>query len=72
MSEKRKSGGFGNMGYVGAGLLGLAAILGLKRRHDNSKVVKEERVTRVERSDISSDYYSDYYTGTTESKSSLM
>lgn len=72
VSEKRKSGGFGNMGYVGAGLLGLAAILGLKRRHDNSKVVKEERVTRVERSDISSDYYSDYYTGTTESKSSLM
>lgn len=71
VAEKSRGNGFGSLGWIGAGLLGLAAILGLKRRRDRQEVVrKEERVTRVERSDISSDYYSDYYTGTTESKSS--
>jgi len=70
VNEKKQGGGFGGLGMVGAGLLGLAAILGLKRRHDRKEVVrKEERVTtRPERSDLSSDYYSDYYTGTTESE----
>lgn len=69
VKEKRKDEGFGTLGWVGAGLLGLAAILGLKRQRDRKEVVrKEERVTRPERSDISSDYYSDYYTATTESK----
>lgn len=68
VTEKKKSSGLGGAGIVGAGLVALATILGLKRRNDR---VKEERATRVERSDISSDYYSDYYTNTqSESKSS--
>jgi hypothetical protein len=62
MSEKRKekSSGLGGLGMVGAGLLGLAAVLGLKRSHDNKKA-------RTERSDISSTYYTDSYTGTSAS-----
>lgn len=46
---------------VGAGLIGLAAVLGLKRRNDKKKA-------RTERSDISSSYYTDSYTGTSASK----
>lgn len=63
VSEKRKekSSGFGGLGMVGAGLLGLAAVLGLKRRNDQKKA-------RTERSDISSSYYTDSYTGTSASK----
>lgn len=66
VTEKRKesSGGLGGLGMVGAGLLGLAAILGLKRQSDNKKV-------RTERSDISSAYYTDSYTGTSASKSKI-
>ena len=59
-TRKKKSSGFGGLGAVGAGLVGLAVILGLKRRHDR----KEKR----ERSDISSSYYTDSYTGTSASK----
>lgn len=59
-SRKKKSSGFGGLGAVGAGLAGLALILGLKRRHD-----KKEKANR---SDISSSYYTDSYTGTSESK----
>ena len=55
--EKKKSDGFGGLLGVGAGLAGLAAILGLKRKHDRR---------HDEKSDISSNYYS-YYTS--ESKS---
>ncbi|PMD48551.1 hypothetical protein L207DRAFT_575213 [Hyaloscypha variabilis F] len=54
-SRKKKSSGFGGLGYVGAGLLGLAAVLGLKRRHDR----KSEKPAR---SEVSSSYYS--YTDT--------
>jgi hypothetical protein len=57
-TRKKKSSGFGGLGYVGAGLLGLAAVLGLKRRHD--------RKEKTERSDISSSYYS--YTDTSASE----
>lgn len=60
-SRKKESSGFGGLGYVGAGLLGLAAILGLKRRHD-----RKEREKHSARSDISSSYYS--YTDTSASK----
>jgi hypothetical protein len=42
-------------------LLGLAAVLGLKRRADNKK---EKRP----RSDVSSTYYTDSFTGTSASK----
>lgn len=59
-TRKKKSSGLGGFGAVGAGLLGLAVILGLKRRHDR----KEMR----ERSDISSSYYTDSYTGTSASR----
>lgn len=67
VTEKRRedrSSGLGGLGMVGAGLLGLAAILGLKRSQDRKKVV------RTERSDISSTYYTDSYTGTSASSAS--
>lgn len=68
VTEKKKSSGLGGLGIVGAALLSLATFLGLKRRND--RIIEEERVARVERSDISSDYYSDYYYTTTESSES--
>jgi hypothetical protein len=57
-TRKKKSSGLGGMGFVGAGLVTLAALLGLKRRHD--------RKEKPDRSDISSSYYS--YTDTSASK----
>jgi hypothetical protein len=57
-TRKKKSSGFGGLGYVGAGLLGLAAVLGLKRRHD--------RKEKPARSEISDSYYS--YTDTSASE----
>ncbi|KAH7412617.1 hypothetical protein BKA64DRAFT_718654 [Cadophora sp. MPI-SDFR-AT-0126] len=63
VTEKRKKdSGFGGLGMVGAGLLGLAAVLGLKRNHDKK--------TKSHRSDISSSYYTDSYTGTSASSAS--
>jgi hypothetical protein len=62
-TRKKKSSGFGGLGAVGAGLVGLAVILGLKRRHDKKEM--------VERTDISSSYYTDSYTGTSASKHPL-
>ncbi|KAH6678307.1 hypothetical protein B0J14DRAFT_319373 [Halenospora varia] len=58
--KKKSSSGFGGLGAVGAGLLGLAVILGLKRKSDKKKPPV---------SDISSSYYSytDSYTGTSPS-----
>ncbi|RDL41946.1 uncharacterized protein BP5553_01925 [Venustampulla echinocandica] len=54
-SRKKKSSGLGGFGAVGAGLLGLAVILGLKKKHEKEK---------PPRSDIGSSYYSyDSYTG---------
>jgi hypothetical protein len=58
-TRKKKSSGFGGLGYVGAGLIGLAALLGLKRRRDR----KSEKPPA---SDISSSYYS--YTDTSASE----
>ncbi len=58
---KKKSSGLGGLGMVGAGLLGLAAVLGLKRKSDR----KEKPPLR---SDISSSYYTDSFTGTSASK----
>jgi hypothetical protein len=60
-TRKKNSSGLGGLGMVGAGLLGLAAVLGLKRRADNKK---EKRP----RSDVSSTYYTDSFTGTSASK----
>ncbi|RDW89079.1 hypothetical protein BP6252_01111 [Coleophoma cylindrospora] len=59
---RKKSSGLGGLGMVGAGLLGLAAILGLKRKSDTRK----EKTTVV--SDISSSYYTDSYTGTSDTQ----
>jgi hypothetical protein len=59
-ARKKKSSGFGGLGTVGAGLLGLAVVLGLKRKHDKKEM--------TQRSDISSSYYTDSYTGTSASK----
>ena len=58
--RKKRTGGFGGLGAVGAGLAGLALVLGLKRRHDRNE--------KPPRSDISSSYYTDSYTGTSASK----
>lgn len=58
--RKKKSSGFGGLGAVGAGLAGLALVLGLKRKNDKSE--------KPARSDISSSYYTDSYTGTSASK----
>jgi len=60
-TRKKRSSGFGGFGMVGAGLLGLAAVLGLKRSHDR-------RNEKPARSDISSSYYS--YTDTSASSAS--
>jgi hypothetical protein len=60
---KKKSSGLGGLGMVGAGLLGMAAVLGLKRKSDK----KSEKPPR---SDISSSYYTDSYTGTSASSAS--
>lgn len=59
---EKKSSGFGGLGLVGAGLLGMAAILGLKRREDR------KAKSNAGRSDISSSYYTDSYTGTSASE----
>lgn len=61
--KKKKSGGFGGMGAVGAGLLGLAVVLGLKRKHDKKTTQSHAA------SDVSSSYYTDTtFTGTSASK----
>ncbi|KAH8663064.1 hypothetical protein BGZ60DRAFT_80475 [Tricladium varicosporioides] len=59
-SRKKTSSGLGGLGAVGAGLLALAVILGLKRKDEKKKPPV---------SDISSSYYSytDSYTGTSPS-----
>ena len=57
--RKKSSSGFGGLGAVGAGLIGLAVLLGLKRRHD--------RKEKVARSEVHSSYYTDSYTGTSAS-----
>lgn len=66
--EKKKGSGLGGFGAVGAGLLGLAAILGLKRKGDERKAKKDNRPPRPPPSDYSSTYYSTTYTGTSASK----
>ncbi|EPE32549.1 hypothetical protein GLAREA_07683 [Glarea lozoyensis ATCC 20868] len=60
--RKKKSSGFGGLGGVGAGLLGLAVVLGLKRNHDKKE---KAAASHAGRSDLSSSYYSyeDSYTG---------
>lgn len=55
--KEKKSGGFGEMLGIGAGLAGLAAVLGMKRHHDRRR--------QDEKSDLSSNYYS-YYTSESE------
>jgi hypothetical protein len=59
--KKKKSSGFGGLGAVGAGLIGLAVILGLKRKSD-------KKPSHAAVSDYSSTYYTDSYTGTSASK----
>jgi hypothetical protein len=59
-SRKKQSGGLG-LGAVGAGLVTLAVLLGLKRRHDRKEM--------MERSEVSASYFSEEsYTATSESK----
>ncbi|TVY50127.1 hypothetical protein LOCC1_G000066 [Lachnellula occidentalis] len=63
--KKKKSSGMGGMGAVGAGLIGLAVVLGLKRKHDDKKTSQSRHAV----SDVSSTYYTNTsYTGTSASK----
>lgn len=68
VTERRKSRGFGGIGAIGAALLGLAVILGLKR-HDRDRD-REKRSSRPAVSDVSSSYYSYTDTGTSASSAS--
>ena len=61
---QKKSSGLGGFGAIGAGLLGLAVILGLKRRDD----AKKKPARPPPPSDVSSNYYTDYYTETSASE----
>ena len=54
--NKKKKGGFGGIGALGAGLGGLALALGLKRRADDKKKRREE-----EKSNVSYSYYDSEY-----------
>jgi len=51
---KKEGGGFGNLLGIGAGLAGLAAVLGMKRKHDRKHDDKSTTISG------SSYYYSDY------------
>lgn len=64
VSETRKKSSGWGIGAITAGLVGLAVVLGLRKRHKR----KEEEKRRRQMSDISSSYYSYSYTGTSESK----
>ena len=61
---RKKSSGWGGLGAVTAGLVGLAVILGLRRRSKKKEQEKRQRPV----SDVSSSYYSYSYTGTSASK----
>lgn len=63
--KRKKSSGWGGMAAVTAGLVGLAVILGLRRR--NKRKEQEKRQSRPV-SDVSSSYYSYSYTATSASK----
>jgi hypothetical protein len=62
---RKKKSSWGGFTAITAGLVGLAVILGLRRR---SKRKEEEKQRRRPVSDISSSYYSYSYTGTSASK----
>ncbi|KAM3071366.1 hypothetical protein ACMFMF_007838 [Clarireedia jacksonii] len=62
---RKKSSGLGGLGAVGAGLLGTAVLLGLKKREDDKE--KRRPATVVSVTDVSSTYYTDSYTGTSAS-----
>jgi hypothetical protein len=57
--KKKKAGGLGGLATVGAGLGGLALLLGLKRKRDQRNDAK---------SSSSYSYYDDSFTGTSESE----
>ncbi|RAL65063.1 hypothetical protein DID88_001170 [Monilinia fructigena] len=60
-------------GAVGAGLVGLAVVLGLKKREDDRREERDEKRRpgpTATVTDISSTYYTDSYTGTSASSAS--
>ena len=57
---KKDSGGLGKMLGVGAGVAGIAALLGMKKKHDNKQY--DDKSTTI----TDSSYYSSYYTSTSE------
>ncbi|KAF4618402.1 hypothetical protein G7Y89_g14901 [Cudoniella acicularis] len=65
-TRKKKSSGFGGLGAIGAGLLALAVILGLKRKSGEKE--------KPARSEISSSYYSyeDSYTGSSPTPAQMI
>ncbi|KAF7868660.1 hypothetical protein EAF04_005190 [Stromatinia cepivora] len=69
-TRKKKSSGLGGLGAVGAGLVGLAVVLGLKRKEDERRDEKMRPGPTTTVTDISSTYYTDSYTGTSASSAS--
>ncbi|KAI9644895.1 hypothetical protein NHQ30_006924 [Ciborinia camelliae] len=63
-TRKKKSSGMGGLGALGAGLVGLAVVLGLKRREEDRRGEKMRPGATATVTDISSTYYTDSYTGT--------
>lgn len=64
-TRKKESSKWGGFGAITAGLVGLAVVLGLRRRQ---KKKEQEKRPRPPMSDFSSSYYTDSYTGTSASK----
>lgn len=67
-TRKKQSSGLGGLGAAGAGLLGLAAVLGLKRKEEERRDEKRRPAPVATVTDISSTYYTDSYTGTSASE----
>ncbi|APA06315.1 hypothetical protein SS1G_01176 [Sclerotinia sclerotiorum 1980 UF-70] len=69
-TRKKKSSGMGGLGAVGAGLVGMAVLLGLKRKEDERRDEKMRPGPTTTVTDISSTYYTDSYTATSASSES--
>lgn len=66
-TRKKKSSGLGGAGAVGAGLVGLAAMLGLKRKEER-RDEKRRPGPATTVTDVSYTSYTDSYTGTSDSR----
>ncbi|CAD6447180.1 c582c63f-ca59-41c8-bcc5-ec511796b3d3 [Sclerotinia trifoliorum] len=69
-TRKKKSSGMGGLGAMGAGLVGMAALLGLKKKEDGRRDEKMRPGPTATETDIGSTYYTDSYTATSVSSES--